>query len=352
MSNLSTKYGRKKAQANVAAAAAKAEKAAAEKRAKEAAEATKKSKPVFTTPTETEPVPERKVSKLGNGIPTAKPDVTVSEEEKRKEREKILQGKLREAKLTRLVNLDADARSELLRRKNLRAAGGKKAKGASEKEDPVVMSDTEFETKAAEILGLRPKAEPSKAMPWMPTDTSKKKGGYRREDFFGNWNSARSDRFQGGYRDPAFRESFIEGRMNGLKPGDAGYDRAYSAAKSAWSQAERQYDTRFREYGDSLLRSQRQKRIEQGGPVSLVKPSDGFEFAPNGVRTSDITASIDNAVANGAKDVTVKIGNMTFRGGSEPSEPKIGSRIGKNGVYAGNGVIEFLKPGFKREEMA
>lgn len=91
---------------------------------------------------------------------------------------------------------------------------------------------------------------------WMPRDTAEKGTRFTRNDFLGRDNRWRSSRYEGGYLSAEFREDFIRSRMDGLNPGDAGYDQARRKAEGAWSLAVKQYDRRFQQYGQELLREQ------------------------------------------------------------------------------------------------
>ncbi len=91
---------------------------------------------------------------------------------------------------------------------------------------------------------------------WMPKDMSKEGGRFDRSDFFGRDNRGRSSRFGGGYLSADFRENFINSRMEGLQRGDAGYDAMRRKAEGAWSQAVKQYDREWQQYGQEKLREQ------------------------------------------------------------------------------------------------
>lgn len=92
---------------------------------------------------------------------------------------------------------------------------------------------------------------------WMPQDTSKDgKQRFGAADFFGRDNRGRSSRYAGGYLSAEFRENFIGSRMEGLNPGDAGYDAMRRKAEGAWNQAVRQYDRQFMQFGQEKLKEQ------------------------------------------------------------------------------------------------
>ena len=91
---------------------------------------------------------------------------------------------------------------------------------------------------------------------WMPRDTAKKGTRFNRNDFLGREDRFRSNRFKGGYLSAEFRENFINSRMEGFNPGDAGYDAMRRKAEGAWGQAIKQYDREFMQYGQDKLREQ------------------------------------------------------------------------------------------------
>lgn len=92
---------------------------------------------------------------------------------------------------------------------------------------------------------------------WMPQDTSKDgKQRFGAADFFGRDNRGRSSRYAGGYLSAEFRENFINSRMEGLNPGDAGYDASRRKAEGAWGQAVKQYDRQFMQFGQEKLKEQ------------------------------------------------------------------------------------------------
>lgn len=105
--------------------------------------------------------------------------------------------------------------------------------------------------------GLGVPGRKSATMEWMPQDTSKDgKQRFGSSDFLGRDNRGRSPRYAGGYLSAEFRENFISSRMEGLNPGDAGYDAARRKAEGAWSQAVKQYDRQFMQFGQEKLKEQ------------------------------------------------------------------------------------------------
>ena len=112
--------------------------------------------------------------------------------------------------------------------------------------------------------GLGIAGRKSATLDWMPQDTSKDgKQRFGAADFFGRDNRGRSSRYAGGYLSAEFRENFINSRMEGLNPGDAGYDAARRKAEGAWGQAVRQYDRQFMQFGQEKLREQSRLDFQQ-----------------------------------------------------------------------------------------
>ena len=91
---------------------------------------------------------------------------------------------------------------------------------------------------------------------WMPRDTAANGTRFTKNDFLGHNDFRRSTRFKGGYFSYEFRENFINSRMEGLSPGDAGHDTMRRKAEGAWNRAVRQYDREFQQYGQEKLREQ------------------------------------------------------------------------------------------------
>ena len=105
--------------------------------------------------------------------------------------------------------------------------------------------------------GLGIAGRKSATLDWMPQDTSKDgRQRFGAADFFGRDNRGRSSRYAGGYLSAEFRENFINSRMEGLNPGDAGYDAARRKAEGAWGQAVKQYDRQFMQFGREKLKEQ------------------------------------------------------------------------------------------------
>lgn len=116
---------------------------------------------------------------------------------------------------------------------------------------------------------------------WMPRDTDKKGRRFYDNDFLALGDRKDSGRFQGGYRDPAFRENFIKERVGKLKPGDAGYDRAVESANAAWGKAASAYDKMFAAYGKGLLYYQG-KRASEAQEKSVREAVEGYQKALKG----------------------------------------------------------------------
>ena len=110
---------------------------------------------------------------------------------------------------------------------------------------------------------------------WMPQDTSKDaKQRFGAADFFGRDNRGRSSRYAGGYLSAEFRENFINSRMEGLNPGDAGYDAMRRKAEGAWGQAVKQYDRQFMQFGQEKLREQSRLDFQQRRETMLKQQEE------------------------------------------------------------------------------
>lgn len=113
------------------------------------------------------------------------------------------------------------------------------------------------------------------ALDWMPQDTSKDaKQRFGASDFFGRDNRGRSSRYAGGYLSAEFRENFINSRMEGLNPGDAGYDAMRRKAEGAWGQAVRQYDRQWQQFGQEKLREQSRLDFQQRRETMLKQQEE------------------------------------------------------------------------------
>lgn len=143
-----------------------------------------------------------------------------------------------------------------------------------------------LEREVSQMLAENLNSGSSSSIPdWMPRDTSKDaKQRFRQADFFGRDNIRRSSRFAGGYLSPEFRENFINSHMEGLNPGDVGYDAMRRKAESAWSQAVKQYDRQFLEFGQEKLKeqsrldSQRRRDAQMERPTEMrSKTDEGFD---------------------------------------------------------------------------
>ena len=122
--------------------------------------------------------------------------------------------------------------------------------------------------------GLGVTGRKSATLDWMPKDTSKDaKQRFGASDFFGRDNRGRSSRYAGGYLSAEFRENFINSRMEGLNPGDAGYDAVRRRAEGAWGQAVKQYDRQFMQFGQEKLKEQSRLDFQQRRDA-LMKQQD------------------------------------------------------------------------------
>ena len=123
--------------------------------------------------------------------------------------------------------------------------------------------------------GLGIAGRKSATLDWMPQDTSKDgKQRFGSSDFFGRDNRGRSSRYAGGYLSAEFRENFINSRMEGLNPGDAGYDAARRKAEGAWGRAVRQYDRQFMQFGQEKLKEQSRLDFQQRRETMLKQQEE------------------------------------------------------------------------------
>ena len=123
--------------------------------------------------------------------------------------------------------------------------------------------------------GLGITGRKSATLDWMPQDTSKDgKQRFGAADFFGRDNRGRSSRYAGGYLSAEFRENFINSRMEGLNPGDTGYDAARRKAEGAWGQAVKQYDRQFMQFGQEKLKEQSRLDFQQRRETMLKQQEE------------------------------------------------------------------------------
>ena len=133
--------------------------------------------------------------------------------------------------------------------------------------------------------GLGVPGRKSATMEWMPQDSSKDgKQRFGSSDFFGRDNRGRSSRYAGGYLSAEFRENFINSRMEGLTPGDAGYDAARRKAEGAWGQAVRQYDRQFMQFGQEKLKEQSRLDFQQRRETMLKRQAEEQKKVDVGIR--------------------------------------------------------------------
>ena len=182
---------------------------------------------------------------------------------------------------------------------------------------------------------------------WMPQDTSKDgKQRFGAADFFGRDNRGRSSRYAGGYLSAEFRENFIGSRMEGLNPGDAGYDAARRKAEAAWGQAVRQYDRQFMQFGQEKLKEQARLDFQRRRETMLKQQAEERKKADEGrqrqleargVQGYDPNASPKNSVlANRELEQAAAeaVRNSAMRTGVE-ARIVIGS--GENAIVASGG---------------
>ena len=128
---------------------------------------------------------------------------------------------------------------------------------------------------------------------WMPQDTSKDgKQRFGAADFFGRDNRGRSSRYAGGYLSAEFRENFINSRMEGLNPGDAGYDAARRKAEGAWGQAVKQYDRQFMQFGQEKLKEQSRLDFQQRRETMLKQQEEARQ------RQADEQKKVDTGISD------------------------------------------------------
>lgn len=141
--------------------------------------------------------------------------------------------------------------------------------------------------------GLGVEGRKSAALDWMPQDTSKDgKQRFGSSDFFGRDNRGRSSRYAGGYLSAEFRENFINSRMEGLNPGDAGYDAARRKAEGAWGQAVKQYDRQFMQFGQEKLKEQSRLDFQQRRETMLKQQEEARQ------RQADEQKKVDTGISD------------------------------------------------------
>ena len=141
--------------------------------------------------------------------------------------------------------------------------------------------------------GLGIAGRKSATLDWMPQDTSKDgKQRFGAADFFGRDNRGRSSRYAGGYLSAEFRENFINSRMEGLNPGDAGYDAARRKAEGAWGQAVKQYDRQFMQFGQEKLKEQSRLDFQQRRETMLKQQEEARQ------RQADEQKKVDTGISD------------------------------------------------------
>lgn len=147
--------------------------------------------------------------------------------------------------------------------------------------------------------GLGVTGRKSATLDWMPKDTNKDgKQRFGASDFFGRDNRGRSSRYAGGYLSAEFRENFINSRMEGLNPGDAGYDAMRRKAEGAWGQAVRQYDRQFMQFGQEKLKEQSRLDFQQRRETMLKQQEEARQ------RQSDEQKKVDANVSGRVQRLT------------------------------------------------
>ena len=147
--------------------------------------------------------------------------------------------------------------------------------------------------------GLGIAGRKSATLDWMPQDTSKDgKQRFVAADFFGRDIRGRSSRYASGYLSAEFRENFINSRMEGLNPGDAGYDAARRKAEGAWGQAVKQYDRQFMQFGQEKLKEQSRLDFQQRRETILKQQEEARQ------RQADEQKKVDAGISDRAQRST------------------------------------------------
>lgn len=147
--------------------------------------------------------------------------------------------------------------------------------------------------------GLGIAGRKSATLDWMPQDTSKDgKQRFGAADFFGRDNRGRSSRYAGGYLSAEFRENFINSRMEGLNPGDAGYDAARRKAEGAWGQAVKQYDRQFMQFGQEKLKEQSRLDFQHRRETMLKQQEEARQ------RHADEQKKVDTGISDRVRHIT------------------------------------------------
>lgn len=173
---------------------------------------------------------------------------------------------------------------------------------------------------------------------WMPQDTSKDaKRRFGASDFFGRDNRGRSSRYAGGYLSAEFRENFINSRMEGLNPGDAGYDAARRKAEGAWGQAVRQYDRQWQQFGREKLREQSRLDFQQRRETMLKQQEEARQKRAEEQKKADASMQrrIDVWTAGGYdRDARPENSSLTNRELEQAAAEAVRNSAARTGVEA------------------
>ena len=173
---------------------------------------------------------------------------------------------------------------------------------------------------------------------WMPQDTSKDaKQRFGAADFFGRDNRGRSSRYAGGYLSAEFRENFINSRMEGLNPGDAGYDAMRRKAEGAWGQAVKQYDRQFMQFGQEKLREQSRLDFQQRRETMLKQQEEARQRQAEEQKKSDASMQrrIDARSAGGYdRDARPENSALTNRELEQAAAEAVRNSAARTGVEA------------------
>lgn len=186
--------------------------------------------------------------------------------------------------------------------------------------------------------GLGVPGRKSATMEWMPQDTSKDgKQRFDSSDFFGRDNRGRSSRYAGGYLSAEFRENFINSRMEGLNPGDAGYDAARRKAEGAWGQAVRQYDRQFMQFGQEKLKEQSRLDFQRRRETMLKRQEEARQKQDEGQKKADASTQrrIDVWPAGGYdRDARPENSSLTNRELEQAAAEAVRNSAARTGVEA------------------
>lgn len=176
------------------------------------------------------------------------------------------------------------------------------------------------------------------ALDWMPQDTSKDaKQRFGASDFFGLDNIRRSSRFAGGYLSDEFRENFINSRMEGLNPGDAGYGAMRRKAEGAWGQAVKEYDRQFMQFGQRKLKEQSRLDFQQRRETMLKQQEEARQKQAEEQKKADASMQrrIDVQSAGGYdRDARPENSSLTNRELEQAAAEAVRNSAARTGVEA------------------